>query len=444
MKTILSTITLLALVMALALSQVAVAEPDEVVKGIFDALMAEGSDYSSTKAMYVEYFPDVVYEETLEDDGFTIAISGSEYMDGSWTFTRDGDALVVTFEDGDFNGLATMLSVLKAVATYYGMNDRLITPYVNGLTALGLESENYSASEDEATGATTIRINIAGPWDMKELDEMAFDEVSLGYYEPLAGESISMGGSVGKMMMIANGSADDLTLLVGEYGGLDELAYRSIVNIANTLRPTGWEEFAAGYTELADAEADGWSVKLNADMATVGEIIDDVPEDYSFALVRFGAGSGDGEEFEEEFEAPAPAEAPTVEAFADGYFSVITGLEAGTAGASLKTAAAAAEVCAFAESFELYNPDVEPMRANMLSAFETMGEDEQALFWENFEAVRALLDGCLEDYEANRAVFEDAGVAEAMDEVMYDPLNRLAWENLRDHTLTMGNAMNVG
>ena len=26
-----------------------------------------------------------------------------------------------------------------------------------------------------------------------------------------------------------------------------------------------------------------------------------------------------------------------------------------------------------------------------------------------------------------------------MDEMMYDPLNRLVWENLRDHTLTMGN-----
>ena len=34
--------------------------------------------------------------------------------------------------------------------------------------------------------------------------------------------------------------------------------------------------------------------------------------------------------------------------------------------------------------------------------------------------------------------------ADAMDEVMYDPLNRLAWENLRDHTLTLGNDENVG
>ena len=144
------------------------------------------------------------------------------------------------------------------------------------------------------------------------------------------------------------------------------------------------------------------------------------------------------------FVPPAPAEAPSVEDFSEKYFAVIIGLEAGSAGASLKTAVAASEVCAFAVAHELYNPDVEPLRANMLAAFEAMGEDDRALFWENFEAVRALLDDCLEDYEANRTAFEDAGVAEAMDEVMYDPLNRLAWKNLRDHTLTMGNDMNVG
>lgn len=123
---------------------------------------------------------------------------------------------------------------------------------------------------------------------------------------------------------------------------------------------------------------------------------------------------------------------------------MLANLESGTAGASLKTAIAASEVCTFAETHELYNPDVEPLRASMLAAFEGMDEDEQVAFWTNFDTVRALLDECLEDYDANRAIFEDAGAADAMDEVMYDPLNRLAWENLRDHTLTLGNDENVG
>ena len=142
------------------------------------------------------------------------------------------------------------------------------------------------------------------------------------------------------------------------------------------------------------------------------------------------------------FEVPEPAEAPTVEALAKGYFNVLVSLESETAGASLKTAVAASEVCAFAVAHDLYNPDVEPLRTNMLAAFEAMSEEEQAAFQKSFDAVRVLLDDCLEDYDANRAVFEDAGVADAMDEVMYDPLNRLAWENLRNHTLTLGNDTN--
>ncbi len=138
-------------------------------------------------------------------------------------------------------------------------------------------------------------------------------------------------------------------------------------------------------------------------------------------------------------EAPAPAEALTAEEFAEGYFKALSGLESGTAGASLKAAGAACQVCAFAVEHDLYNPDVEAMRANMLTAFEGLSPEEQTAFWQGFDSVRALLDECLEDWEAQRPLFEDAGVAEAMDAVMYDPLNRLAWENLRNHTLTMGN-----
>ena len=143
-------------------------------------------------------------------------------------------------------------------------------------------------------------------------------------------------------------------------------------------------------------------------------------------------------------EAPAPAEAPTVEEFTEGYFNVLANLETETAGASMKAAVAASEVCSFAVAHDLYNPDVEPMRANMLTAYEAMDEDAQAAFDKGFGVVLKLLDDCLEDYDANRAVFEDAGVADAMDEVMYDPLNRLAWETLRNHTLTLGNDDNAG
>ncbi len=149
---------------------------------------------------------------------------------------------------------------------------------------------------------------------------------------------------------------------------------------------------------------------------------------------------------DEGFQSSEPGEAPTIDEFVEGYFAPLAIVEEGTAGASLKAAQAAADVCAFAMGHGMWDVEenMQTMRDNMLAAFESLDADTQARALEGFNAVRALLDDCLEDYEANRAVFEDAGVAETMDEVMYDPLNRLAWENLRDHTLTMGNDENVG
>lgn len=143
-------------------------------------------------------------------------------------------------------------------------------------------------------------------------------------------------------------------------------------------------------------------------------------------------------------ETGVPAQAPTVEELTEGYFRVLSGIEFGTAGVSLKTAIAASMVYNFAVEHELNNPDVKSVRNNMLAAFERMNDDEQTAFWEGFDSVRAILEDCLEDWKGQRPLFEDAGVAEAMDEVIDDPLNRLAWENLRDFTLTMGNAMDVG
>ena len=194
-------IALLTLILALLLAQLACAEPDDVVKGIFDALVAENSSYSQTRAMYAEYYPGAVYEETLEDDGFTIAVSGSEYMDGSWTFKKNGDYLTVTLDEADFSGISMAQNVIQAVGAYYGTNKSLISSYVNGLSALDIESGDFKMSRDEAAGTTTLSIRISGPWDMKELDQMVFDEASLALYEPLGTGSSSMGGSIGRMMM---------------------------------------------------------------------------------------------------------------------------------------------------------------------------------------------------------------------------------------------------
>ena len=130
---------------------------------------------------------------------------------------------------------------------------------------------------------------------------------------------------------------------------------------------------------------------------------------------------------------------PSAEELAEDYFRVIGAVEQGTAGSSLKLAQAAAEVTAFAADHELWDPDIEALRANMLDGWESLADEERSAFDANFMSIVELIDGCLEDWDGSKAVFEDAGVTEQMEMLVFDPLNRLAWENLCAHTLTMGN-----
>lgn len=424
---------LLALVLALLLlpaAPQAFAEVDsDVLCGIYDALEAPDSDYSQTKAMYTGYYPETVFEDTLADDGFTLSVSGNEYFEGSWTYTLDGDYLVSTVSADDFTGAMMSNYVLDAVGRYYEMNTELLNGYIIGLNAMEMENIYFITENDDAAGTMTIRIYVAGPYDMKELDEMLLDTPVLDY-EPLDEDTISMASNCGKLSMLANGSAHSVKILIGEYGGLDELAYQSILNVVKVLQPVGWEDFLKDYTELKEIDTEAYTVTLNADEETVAEICEP-RENVSYALLRFGEEDGymewDGDM------------TPTADTFELAYFRMLTGLETGTAGSSLRAAEAACDVCSFAAFNGLDNPDVEQLRANMAEGFAYLGEDEQTAFWQGFDIVRELLDNCLEDYEANRALFEDAGVAEMMDMFMEDENYRTAWENLRDYTLTMGN-----
>ena len=286
MKKIAKTILLLTLALAL-LIPAAWAEPDAAVKGVYDALLAEGSDYSQAKAITVEYSPETKYEEKLENDGFIITVTGDEYSSGNWRFTRDGDALTTTISSDGMQSVM-VIYVVKAVADYLGMNGSLTMGYVNGLSMLDLSSDDFAMTPDEAAGTTDVRINIAGPWAMKELDQMVIDDRSLSY-GALTEDSASMAANIGKVMMIANGTADDVTILLGEHGELDDVALKSLINVVGILQPKGWENFSANYTRLADAQAGGYEVALNVDAQTVGQIIDDAPEGYSFAVAHFGA-----------------------------------------------------------------------------------------------------------------------------------------------------------
>jgi len=286
MKKTVKTLVLLTLALALLAAQVALAEPDATVKGIYDALTAEGSGYSQMKAMYADYYPDCAFEEALNDDGFTLTISGSPEMEGSWTFARAGDNLTVTIGGEDMVGYSLIMYVMEAVGDVLGMDSALMNGYINGVNALGIEDACFNSVAD-GDGNTTVSINIAAPWEMKALDQMVLDERIMDF-EPLGGMYTSHAASVGKVMIVVNGEPEDATILLGEYGGLDDVAYQSLINAVKLFRPNGWEDFIDGYTALADAETAGYTVRLNADAEAVAEIIDDARESYSYAVIHFG------------------------------------------------------------------------------------------------------------------------------------------------------------
>ena len=309
MKNTARLLTLLLALLLLPFSQRAYAELDrDTVRGIYEALLAEDSAYSEFKASYLAFEPDTVFEEKLSDDGFTISVTDHEYYTDSWCFSRDGDYLVSSFAANDISGIVLSIYVLNAVGHYYDMDSEILSKYVNILSAMKLDNDFYYIEHDEQTGMTTVRIYIAGPFDMKELDDMLFE------------------------------------------------------------------------LSVLDSE------KLN-----------------------------------------------------EQYFRLLADLETATAGSSLKTAEAACLVCSFVSTYDLYDQDVEQLRNIMDEAYFMLKEDEQTTFWQGFAAVGTLLDDCLEDYAANRAVFEDAGVADEMDKFMYDEMVLAGWEKLRDLTESLGN-----
>ena len=287
MKTMLKRTMLAVVAVVLLLSQAAAAEQNQIVKGVFDALLAEGSDYQQSKASSMQWYPEIKFEETLADDSFTLAINGSEYLDGSWTFILDGDYLTSSFQTDDYNGFGMATIVLQAVGTYYGMNTSLLNGYIAGLGNMGLENKYFIMEDDEAAGTRTIKIYAAGAYDMAELDQMVINENALSF-GPLTENFSSMSANSGKIMIVVNGNMNYATILLGEYGGLDELAYQSVMNAMNILRPRGWEDFVANYPELRDAETDQYTVTVNAQEEAVREIIDDPREDYQWVIIRIG------------------------------------------------------------------------------------------------------------------------------------------------------------
>ena len=130
--------------------------------------------------------------------------------------------------------------------------------------------------------------------------------------------------------------------------------------------------------------------------------------------------------------APGDPEPIPADALADGCLRVIGGVEQGTAGASLKQALAACEVGGFVAGYDLTRADRDGLTACVRDALERLSDEERAALAENFPGVAAQLDDCFQNWEANRALFEDAGAADDMESLAYDSAVRASWLRLRD------------
>ena len=130
----------------------------------------------------------------------------------------------------------------------------------------------------------------------------------------------------------------------------------------------------------------------------------------------------------------------TQEMFVNDYFRVIGGFAQGTSGSSLKMAQAACDALRFAVLNRIDNMDVQTLRDTLLTAWESMTDDERNAFDANFISVLQLMNDCFADWEGARGRFDDAGVGEDMAVLLADPSAQDAWSTLSSHTLTMGNS----
>ena len=230
---------------------------------------------------------------------------------------------------------------------------------------------------------------------------------------------------------------------------LDDVIYADVYWAGSAFDTAHWE-YVVTYDEVADElNCPETGVKTiltydeNGDVVSSQQEFSDgaasfrLTEDGTLIWTDYKQTPGENQYEFERAETPVPV--PQAQDFADFYFRVIAGVEKGTAGSSLKLAQAAAQVTGFSSQFEMWDLDAQAFRANMLEGWESLTDEERAAFDDNFLDVVGMIDSALNDWDSAKGAFEDAGVAEDMEMVVFDPLYRLAWENLCGHTLTMGN-----
>ena len=99
----------------------------------------------------------------------------------------------------------------------------------------------------------------------------------------------------------------------------------------------------------------------------------------------------------------------------------------GTAGSSLRQAAAAADILQFATEQKLRNTDC---RTAFEAAWDSTDQETQEYFRENFEGLSRLITSAFNDYDSVKDMFEDAGAAEEMEKSLAKENALKDWQSL--------------
>ena len=256
-----------------------------VLQAILDNFKAD-EQYNEYKAM----FPNTTFEEKVAGDSIILNIKGDEGVSGNYEFVLDGDYLTYTepADSDDYIGVSFFMYLMTAVNDYLGMDSNLVTGYISGCDAFGIENKYFVTETDDAVGASVYKLYIAGKWNMSELDTMYINEKALEYTDALSEDYINGVVNCGKIRAIYYGSKDSVDIVFCEFGERSDLTYQSIMNVVAVLLPDEADVFAKYYTELKEAEGDGFKVSFTLNEGFIAEREFAVEEGYDYTLVHFG------------------------------------------------------------------------------------------------------------------------------------------------------------
>ena len=265
----------------------------DCMQKIFACLTKEDSDYSKMKKETAELIGDMLtYSETVSGSTITITAAGKEdYAEagGSWDFVLEGDYLTFTSKKDDFTGAVYFTYLIQAASEYLGMDGDLVSGYIAGLGAKGLESTYYIQEKDADGGTAKIRFYVGGAFEMPELDEWYLDADTLAalYVTNAMGDDYVSGyAQMGKYRLYYEGTRYSADIYIGEHDALTAKAYQSLVESIRFLKPLGYEGFLEDYKELSETGGDVWQASFATGTADLPEMLQDSPH-YKFLKVHF-------------------------------------------------------------------------------------------------------------------------------------------------------------